>query len=128
MYIVCVNSIVILDCLSPTREKKEILQHIQRSFFANVLNYITDTKRICIINHYRSECCTHSCIPLNLSKFNFNQIFLSVKNYLFFFTFALIKRVISKTRSYLYTHRIPIFGKSVKVISLGGKPRNFSEI
>ena len=46
---------------------------------------------------------------------------------LFFITVSIIKRVISKTRSYLYTYRIPISDKLFEFIPSGGKPRSFSE-
>ena len=78
----CLNNIINLDCANPTDGKKKILQHIQRSFFASVLNYVTDTIQICNCNHSRSESCTSNCFPLILSNFNFNQIFLSDKTFL----------------------------------------------
>ena len=94
----CVHSTFNLDCANPTGGKKEILQHIQRSFFANVLNNVTDTIRICNSNHSRSDSSTSSCIPLNLTKFNFNRVFLSDKTYLFLSQSFFIKLVDSKTR------------------------------
>ena len=65
-----VKSITNLDCVNPMIGKNQKLQHIQRSFFANVPNYVTDTLQICNSNDSRSESCMSSCFPLNLSKFN----------------------------------------------------------
>ena len=70
--------------------KKELTLYIQRSFFANILNYITDTIQICNSNHSRSESCTGGCISLNLSKFNFNYFHLSHKTFLFFLSHSLL--------------------------------------
>ena len=70
-----VNSITNLDCVKLMVGNNEKLQYIQRSFFANFLNYVTDTLRIWNSNHSRSEFCTSSCIPFNLSKFKFKKIF-----------------------------------------------------
>ena len=79
-----VNTISNLDCNNPMGGKKELTLFIQRSFFSNILNYVNDTIRIFNSNHSRSEYCTSGCIPLNLSKFDFNYFFLSDKTYLFF--------------------------------------------
>ena len=76
-----VNSVTNLEYKNPMGGKKELALHIQRSFFANVLNYVTDTLRICNSNHLGSESCASGCIPSNVSKFNFNQFFLSDKSY-----------------------------------------------
>ena len=40
------SSINNLDCINPMVGKNEKLQHIQRSFFASVLNYVTDTANL----------------------------------------------------------------------------------
>ena len=70
-----------LDCNNPMGGKKELSQSIQRSFFSNILNYVNDTIRICNSNHSRSESCTSGCVPLNLSKFDFNYFHLSDKTF-----------------------------------------------
>ena len=79
-----VNTIKNLDCNNPMGGKKELSISIQRSFFSNILNYVNDTVRICNSNHSRSESCTSGCVPLNLSKFDFNYFYLSDKIFLFF--------------------------------------------
>ena len=79
-----VNTISNLDCNNPMGGKKELSLSIQRSFFSNILNYVNDTIRICNSNHSRSESCTSGCVPLNLSKFDFNYFHLSDKTFLFF--------------------------------------------
>ena len=79
-----VNTISNLDCNNPMGGKKEFSLSIQRSFFSNNLNYVNDTIRICNSNHSRSESCTSGCVPLNLSKFDFNYFHLSDKTFLFF--------------------------------------------
>ena len=79
-----VNTISNLDCNNPMGGKKDLSQSIQRSFFSNILNYVNDTIRICNSNHSRSESCTSGCVPLNLSKFDFNYFYLSDKTFLFF--------------------------------------------
>ena len=61
-----------LDCNNPMGGKKELSLSIQQSFFSNILNYVNDIVRICNSNHSRSESCTSGCVPLNLSKFDFN--------------------------------------------------------
>ena len=71
-----VNTFSNLDCNNPMGGKKELTLFIQRSFFSNILNYVRDTIRICNSNHSRSESCTSGCIPLNLSKFDFNYFYL----------------------------------------------------
>ena len=53
-----VNSVTNLDYMNPMDGKKELVQHIQRSSFAEVFNYVTDTIRICNSNYSRSESCT----------------------------------------------------------------------
>ena len=78
------NTISNLDCNNPMGGKKELSLSIQRSFFSNILNYVNDTIRICNSNHSRSESCTSNCVPLNLSKFDFNYFHLSDKIFLFF--------------------------------------------
>ena len=70
--------------------KKELTLYIQQSFFSNILNYVNDTIRICNSNHSRSESCTSGCIPLNLSKLDFNYFHLSDKTYLFFLSQSLL--------------------------------------
>ena len=70
--------------------KKELTLHIQRSFFSNILKYVNDTIRICNSNHSRSESCTSGCIPLNVSKFDFNYFYLSDKTYLYFLAQSLL--------------------------------------
>ena len=57
-----VNSITYLDCVYPMVGNNKKLQHIQWSFLANVLNYVTDTVRTCSSSHSNSESCTSSCI------------------------------------------------------------------
>ena len=79
-----VNTISNLDCNNPMGGKKELSLSIQRSFFSNILNYVNDTIRICNSNHSRSESCTSGCVPLNLSKVDFNYFHLSDKTFLFF--------------------------------------------
>ena len=71
-----VNTISNLDCNNPMGGKKELTLSIQRSFFSNILSYVNDTIRICNSNHSRSESCTSGCVPLNLSKFDFNYFFV----------------------------------------------------
>ena len=73
-----------------TISKKELSLSIQRSFFSNILNYVNDTIRICNSNHSRSESCTSGCVPLNLSKFDFNYFHLSDKTFLFFLAQSLL--------------------------------------
>ena len=85
-----VNIISNLDCNNPMGGKKELTLCIQRSFFSNILNYVNDTIRICNSNHSRSESCTSGCIPLNLSKFDFNYFYLSDKTFLFFLAQSLL--------------------------------------
>ena len=72
-----VNTISNLDCNNPMGGMKELTLCIQRSFFSNILNYVNETTRICNSNHSRSESCTSGCVPLNLSKFDFNYFYLS---------------------------------------------------
>ena len=79
-----VNTISNLDCSNPMSGKKELSLSIQRSFFSNILNYVNDTVRICNSNHSRLESCTSGCVPLNLSKFDFNYFYLSDKTFLLF--------------------------------------------
>ena len=93
--LVDVNTISNLDCSNPMSAKKELSLSIQRSFFSNILNYVNDTVRICNSNHSRSESCTSGCVPLNLSKFDFNYYYLSDKTFLIFLPsqyFQLISR------------------------------------
>ena len=52
-----VNTITNLDHNNPMGGKKLTL-HIQRSFFANILNYVNDTIRVCNSNDSCSESCT----------------------------------------------------------------------
>ena len=84
------NSVINLHYKNPMGGKKELALHIQLSFFGNVLNYVTDTIRICNSNHSRAESCTSGCIPLNLSKFNLNQFLLSERSYCFFLSNSLL--------------------------------------
>ena len=77
-----VNTISNLDCNNPMGGKKDLSQSIQRSFFSNI--HVNDTIRIFNSNHSRSESCTCGCVPLNLSKFDFNYFYLSDKTFLFF--------------------------------------------
>ena len=79
-----VNTISNLDCNNPMGGKKEVSLSIQRTFFSNILNYVNSTVIICNSNHSRSESCTSGCVPLNLSKFDFNYFDLSDKIFLFF--------------------------------------------
>ena len=79
-----VNTISNLDCNNPMGGKKNLSQSIQRSFFSNILNYVNDTIRISNSNHSRSESCTSGCVPLNLSKLDFDYFYLSDKTFLFF--------------------------------------------
>ena len=81
-----VYSFTNLDSVNEMVGRNEKLQHIQRSFFVNVLNYVTDTLQFCNSNHLRSMSCTSSCIPLNFSKIKFNQDFLSDES---FFSFTI---------------------------------------
>ena len=93
--LVDVYTISNLDCSNPMSGKKELSLSIHRSFFSNILNYVNDTVRICNYNHSRSESCTNGCVPLNLSKFDFNYYYLSDKTFLFFLAsqyFQLISR------------------------------------
>ena len=62
------NSITNLDGVKLRIGKNEKLKHIQVSFFAIVLNYVTFKLIICNSNHSRLESCTSSCVPFNLSK------------------------------------------------------------
>ena len=100
-----VNSVTNLDYVNPIDGKKELVQHIQLSFIANVFNYVTNTERICNSNYSRSESCTSGCIPLNYAKIIFNQLFLSEKTYFFFISFFIRKRVNSKSTSQKYKNR-----------------------
>ena len=79
-----VNTISNLDCNNPMGGKLELSLSIQQSFFSNILNYVNETIRICNSNHSRSEYCTSGCVPLNLSKFDFNLFHLSDKTFSFF--------------------------------------------
>ena len=79
-----VNTISNLDCNNPMGGKKELSLSIQRSFFSNILNYVNDTVRICNSNRSRSESCTSGCVPLNLSKFDFNYFFYQIKTFFYF--------------------------------------------
>ena len=74
----CINNDLLID--------NQVNVNIQRSFFASILNYVTDTLLFYNSNHSRSESCTSSCIPLNPSRFKFNQTFLSDKSYFFVLT------------------------------------------
>ena len=85
-----VNTISNLDCNNPMGGKKELSLSIQRSFFSNILNYVNDTIRICNSNQSRSESCTSGCVPLNLSKFDFNYFHLSDKTFLFFLSQSIL--------------------------------------
>ena len=76
-----VNTISNLDCNNPMGGKKDLSESIQRSFFSSILNYVNDTIRICNSNHSRSESCTSGCVPLKLSKFDFNYFHLSDKTF-----------------------------------------------
>ena len=91
-----VKSITNLDCVNPMIGKNQKLQHIQRSFFANVPNYVTDTLQICNSNDSRSESCMSSCFPLNLSKFNLKK--LSSRTNLTFFKYLQYYRFFSKLK------------------------------
>ena len=79
-----VNTTSKRDCNNPMGGKKKLSLSIQRSFFSIILNYVSDTIRTCNSNHSRSESCTSSCIPLSLSKFDFNYFYLSDKTFYFF--------------------------------------------
>ena len=85
-----VNTISNLDCNNPMGGKKELSLSIQRSFFSNILIYVNDTVRICNSNHSRSESCTNGCVPLNLSKIDFNYFYLSDKTFLFFLAHSIL--------------------------------------
>ena len=85
-----VNTISNLDCYNPMGGKKELSLNIQRSFFSSFLNYVKDTIRICNSNHLRSESCTSGCVPLNLSKFDFNYFHLLDRTFLFFLAQSLL--------------------------------------
>ena len=87
---VVANTISNLDCNYPMGGKKELTLYIPRSFFSNILNYVNDTIRICNSNHSRSESYTSGCIPLNISKFNFNFFHLLDKTYFFFLSQSLL--------------------------------------
>ena len=79
-----VNTIRNLDCNTSMGGKKELTLYIQRSIFSNIPTYVNDTIRICNSHHSRSDPCTSCCIPLILSKFDFNYLHFSDKTYLFF--------------------------------------------
>ena len=79
-----VNTTSSLDCNNPMGRKKKLTLCVQRSFFSNILNYVNDTIRICNSNHLRSESCTSGCIPLNISKFDFNYFYCQIKLSYFF--------------------------------------------
>ena len=87
---VVVNSVTNSNYKNPIGGKKDLALHIQRSFFANIPNYVTDTIRVCYSNHSQSESCTSGCTPRNLSKFNFNYFYLSDKTYFFFLSHLLL--------------------------------------
>ena len=82
---ISVNNVTKLDNINPTVGRNEKILNIQQSLFANVLNYVTETIRICIANHSRSESWTNSCIPLKLSKFSFRQFLLTENDFLFLY-------------------------------------------
>ena len=84
------NTVSNLDCNNPMGRKKELTLYFHWLFFSNNLNYVNDTIRICNSNHLRSESCISGCIPLNLSKFDFNYFHLSDKTYLFFLSQSLL--------------------------------------
>ena len=96
-----VNLISNLDCNNPMGGKKELWLSIQRSFFSNFLNYVNDTIRIFKSNHSRSESCTSGCVPVNLSKFDFNYFYLSDKTFLFF----LAQSILSINQSLNWEHK-----------------------
>ena len=107
-----VYSVTYSDYNNPMGGKRELALLIQRSFFANIHNYVTDTIQNCISNHSRSESCTRSCTPLNLSKLNFNFFHLSDKTYFFFLlltTFVIINWPVHKSIEQKLNYRIPLY-------------------
>ena len=122
-----VNTISNLDCNNPMGGKKELSLSIQRLFFSNILNSVNDTIRICNSNHSRSESCTSGCVPLNLSKFDFNYFHLSDKIFLFFLAQSILS--INQSLNSDQKKQLQKFITSnVKNFPQGRKERNFIEL
>ena len=122
-----VNTISNLDYKNPMGGKKDLSQSIQRSFFSNILNYVNDTIRICNFNHSRSESCPSGCVPLNLSKFDFNYFYLSDKTFLFFLAQSVLLINQSLNSDKKTVTRICYIGQLVKNFPQGRKERHLFE-